>query len=143
MANECIPLYEPGAAITAEAVGAVVGKRFVRITGKEAGTNLVNPPGSSVDQTSGGNVLADQAIPAGKLPFGVADKDAAIGQKFGILRGGVVPMEAGTGGVTAGQELQSDVDGRPIALTTGASVGFALSIAAAGAEVMVALRGLS
>ena|SRR5256885_2358251 len=141
MANECYPLYEPGAAITAEAVGAVVGKRFVRINGaKEAGSTLTP---SGPDQTSGGNVLVDQALTAGQQPFGVADRDAAIGQKFGVLRGGVVPMECGAAGLAAGAEVQADVDGRPVTKAAGIGVGTALTAAAVGTEVMIALHGLS
>jgi hypothetical protein len=141
MANECIPLYEPGAALTGEAVGAVTGKRFVRINGaKEAGSTLT-PTGA--DQTSGGNVLVDQALTAGQQPFGVADRDTPIGGKLGILRGGVVPMECGTGGLAAGAEVQADVDGRPVTKAAGIGVGTALTVATVGNEVMIALHGIS
>src|SRR5881392_834991 len=92
MANECLPVYDPGEAVTAHADATITGKKFVRVSAaKQAGSDL-SPQG--VDQTGGGNVRVDQTFtPGTAVPaFGVAERDCATGSKVGVLRSGVVPM---------------------------------------------------
>ena len=47
MANECIPLYRPGADISCTAGGAITGKTFVKVSAALAAGN----PASNVDST--------------------------------------------------------------------------------------------
>jgi hypothetical protein len=136
MANECIPIYQPGQAITAKAEAAVTGKRFVAIShDKDPGADAV--PGESV---LGGNIVCSPCG-AGLRAFGVADRDAAINAKFVVLGPGhTVPVRAGTGGVTAGDEVESDGTGQALPLDAGVSAGIAINTAAAGEDVFVRLH---
>lgn len=146
MANELIPLYEPGQAITGHCVAAVVGKRFVRVSAaKQAGSTLTP---SGADQVGGGNVQVDQAFTAGGPvpPFGVADRDAPIGGKVGCVKAGTVPVEC-SAAITAGTRVMPAADGRAAVYAPGAgpdiaaSGGVALTTTtAAGQEVMVDLE---
>lgn len=145
MANECIPVYDPGEAVTCHADAAITGKRFVRVSAaKQAGSDLA-PAG--VDQTAGGNVRCNQDFTGGVLvpAFGVADRDCPIGGKFGALKGGVVPMEA-SAAITAGVRVMPSTDGRVAAYASGAGpdvnavMGIALTTTTgAGQEILVDL----
>lgn len=104
MLNECIPLYEPGRAITAEAEAAVTGKRFVDITDP-----MSSGPGLS-DTAEGGNIVCSHATAGGKA-IGVSSYDAAIEGKFYVITGGVVPVTA-DGAITAGQEVEVGTAGK-------------------------------
>lgn len=145
MAGECIPLYEPGKAITVHANDALTGKRFCRVqAAKQAGSTLT-PTGA--DTVTGGNIVVDQTFPNPPVvpALGVIDRSCADEAKTGCLRGGVVPMEAGAA-VVAGVRVMPDTTGRCITLAVGAGPdipkahGIALTAATtAGDEVMVAL----
>lgn len=141
MANECYPVYEPGAAITAHCTGTVVGKRFVKVSAaKEAGSTLTP---SGADTTTGGNIQVAQAA-AGEAVLGVADKDGSTTSDIGVLTGGVVPMTSG-GAITAGTDLAvaSDVNGKAVAAATTGTIckcGIPLSsTTGADQEVLVLL----
>jgi hypothetical protein len=148
MANECIPVYDPGQAVTCHADAAITGKQFVRVSAaKQAGSDLT-PQGA--DQTGGGNVRVDQTFtPGTAVPaFGVADRDAALGNKVGALRAGVVPVTCGAA-VTAGTRVMPDATGRAIPYAAGAgpdiasAAGLALTTTtAAGQEVLVDLEAV-
>lgn len=145
MANECMPVYDPGAAVTAHADAAITGKQCVRVSAaKQAGSDLT--PGGA-DQTGGGNVRVDQTFTAGTAvpTFGIADRDAALGNKVGVLRGGVLPVTCGAA-VTAGTRVMPDATGRAIPYAAGAGpdiaavLGLALTTTTgAGQEVIVDL----
>lgn len=127
MANDCIPLYRPGADLTAVASADVTGKRFVDITGP-------------VNAKNGTLMTAAPATAAGKA-LGVAARDAVSGARFPIILGPghVVPVTAG-GAVTAGDEVEAGTDGKAVKLASGESLGRALSTAVAdGDDVFVRL----
>lgn len=136
MANECIPLYEPGRAVTCQANAAITGKRFVRVAAaKQAGSTLT---ASGADQTGGGNVIVDQTFVSGQAvpAFGVADRDAASGSKVGAIKGGTVPMEC-SAAITAGTRVMPAVDGRAAVYAAGAGP----DIAAAGGLALTTTTG--
>ena len=133
MANECIPLYRPGADITAVAGGAITGKTFVKVS---AGLN----PGNAVTGTSATLVTVVTNTAAGKA-FGVATYDAASGARLPIIcgPGRVVPVTSGAA-VAAGAEVESDASGRAITLAAGKPLGMALSASTgAGQDLFVRL----
>lgn len=108
--NECVPYYEPGSRITAEAEVAVTGKRFVDISGNKQTTVV------SAESTDGGNVIVSPCA-AGKRGFGVAVMDAAQGAKVPVITspGTVVPVTAG-GSISAGDELQVTTGGKVVTI---------------------------
>lgn len=136
--NECIPRYEGAYAqkLTSHALVAVTGKRFVGPLG---------PPqsGPGIQDVGTGGNMQIQALPAaGGDVGGVAQWDAAIGEKVGVYRGAgvVVPVTAGAA-VTAGQKVQVDAAGKVIPLAAGKEVGVAMTTAALNADCFVSLNG--
>lgn len=130
MANEVRPFYEPGGAITGHPTTAVIGKRFVAISGDRQSS------------ANGGNVSIAPAG-AGARIFGVASHDAAVGDKVTVLRipGIVVPVVA-DGAIAANAEVTVGAAGK--AKTLGAQtavfvVGRVLTAAADGADAQVEL----
>lgn len=133
--NECIPLYEPGAAISAKAEAAVTGKRFVDISDPKEGPVLGAGLSSTVE---GQNIVCSHAA-AGARALGVASYDAGVGERFYVIRGGhVVPVTAGAN-ITAGQQVEVGTSGQAIPLASGIAVGKALDDAASGADALIAL----
>lgn len=121
--NECIPFYEPAANITGKASAAVTGKRFLKISGNR----------------SDGLVSVAHADAGGRA-IGVADADAAINKKVGVIRGPgfVVPVKA-EGAIAAFQEVEVGTNGMAKALANGVAVGFALTAAVDAADAQIAL----
>lgn len=133
MANDLIPYFRPGQDITALATAAVTGKRFVRISG-----NRTSGPGLSA--TAEGSVYRAQHCDAALHPVGVSKYDAPLNGMFGIARGGIVPVTSGAA-ITAGQAVQSDANGKAIALAAGPKAGVAMSgVGGADLDVEVALN---
>lgn len=111
MANECIPYKEPGGAVTAQASAAVIGKRFVAITG---------------EIQADGSITVAHATAAGRI-CGVSKYDAALGGKLGVIRESkiVVPVTA-EAAIAAGAEVQVGADGQALTKTgTNVAVGYA------------------
>ena len=125
MANECIPLYQPGKHITAAVATAVTGKTFVDISGQ-----TLNP-------ATGALISVAPAAAAGKT-LGVAAFDAAAGAQVSVIGEGVVPVTAGAA-ITAGVEVEVGASGKAITLASGKAVGRALTTAANNADVYVRL----
>jgi Uncharacterized conserved protein (DUF2190) len=130
--NECIPLYEVGRRITVVADGAVAGRRGVKVNASKV-----------QNQTLGANLHVIQVAVAGDRPDGIAVCDAATGEVGGMIRDGVVPVDAGAT-VTAGQQVMMDTTGRVIPWTSAASeanyrVGKAWTDATVGNPCYVAL----
>ena len=122
-------LYEEGP-ITCIAVAAVTANRFVKITGAHVST-----PGVGV-------LTGVSLAGAGDAVFGVAMFDAAIGATVSvslISDGGVFTIIAGTGGITAGQEVQSDAAGGAIVLAAGKTAGMCINTVAAGGTAEIAV----
>jgi hypothetical protein len=133
MANECIPYYEEGEAVTGQVTAAVVGKTFVKISAART-----SGPGLSAT-AEGSNYRVATAV-AGDPAIGVAKFDQpTIGGKVGIIRNGIVPVTAGTA-LTAGLRIQSDAAGKAIALAAGVCLGVCMNDAANGADAEIALQ---
>src|SRR6476620_8219233 len=130
MANDCIPYFRPGKDVTAQAEGAVTGKRCVQISNpRTSGPGLAaTAEGSNyvvgIPSTTG-------ALGAAKRIFGVAKYDAPDGGKVGVIRGGIVPITAG-GNITAGAEVEVAADGRVITLAAGIAIGVACGTTTTG-----------
>lgn len=117
MANECIPLYRPGADITVQVTAAVIGCTFVDIS-------------ATRDVTTGLIKVATAA--AASKAFGVAVKDQpVIGERVPIINGPgtIVPVMFG-GAVTAGAEVEVGASGRAVVLAAGKAVGKAIETGA-------------
>lgn len=124
--NECVPLYESGDRVTIIADGAISGRRGVKVN---ASKTLTFP---------GANLHVIQAV-AGDRPDGIAAWDLATGETGGMIREGVVPVDAGAS-VTAGQQVQLDATGRVITLAAGFAIGKAWTDATVGNPCYVALN---
>jgi len=74
---------------------------------------------------------------AGALCYGVLQNAPALGQAADVAIGGITKVVVGAA-VTAGQELQSDTNGRAITFSSGRKVGLALE-SAAGANAMISM----
>ncbi len=123
MANECKPLFRPGAEVTALTTGAVTGSTFVGISAtRDVATGLVKV------------ATATAAV----KPFGVASADIASGATGNIIRGGIVFVTAG-GAITAGAEVEVGASGKVVTKASGTVVGTALETGSNGNPVLVAL----
>lgn len=126
MANDLIPFKEHANRVTGTPSAAVVGKRFVSISGDRAadGTYTIAPTGN-----------------AGKA-IGVAAWDAGVGARVTVVTitsGDIVPVKAGAA-LTAGASVMSDATGQAIVATTGATgLGICLTGCASGADAQILL----
>jgi hypothetical protein len=130
--NAISPLYKPGGTLTGHATAAITGGRFVSVSAAPASGPALNTAtdGSNVKITTTG---------AGAKADGVAGYDAAAAaDKIPFHLDGVVPVTAG-GTVTAGQEVESDAQGRAITLASGKACGKAFTSATVGNPVYVRL----
>lgn len=128
MANECIPLFRPGADISATTTGAVTGKRCVAHSAALT-TGTVNAGLPQVATAAAGLGIA-----------GVAAYDAASGARVAVIRGArtILPITAGAT-VTALSEVEVGTNGRVINKASGVAIGRALSGGAVDTDVMVEL----
>lgn len=115
MSNECIPLYTPGAVVTAELTADVKGKTFVALTGPMAG----------------GLPKVATATAAG-AKWGVAVRDGKSGGRVPVIRakGVILPVVAGAA-IAALAEVEIGAGGKVVTATSGVKVGRALDAAAA------------
>ncbi len=125
MANECTPLFRPGADITCLTTAAVTGCTFVDI--------------SATRDTSTGLIKVAPATAAG-LSFGVAAYDAASGSRVPVIRGkgSIVPVMFG-GAVTAGAEVEIATGGKAVTLNGGVARGRAIETGADGVVSLIEL----
>lgn len=121
MQNACQPLYQEGRNITGRTSAAVVGKRFLTISGN--GTE--------------GLPSVAHATAAGRV-FGVAGYDAAISTNVPVIRKGVLPVTT-AGVIAANAEVEVGANGFAVTKAAGIAVGFALFDAASGADAFVVL----
>lgn len=123
---ELIPFKEDAERVTCTPTAAVIGKRFVSISGDRNadGTYSIAP------------------TPAGGKAFGVACWDAAIGKKVTVVTitsGHIVPVTA-SAVVAAGASVTSDATSQAVTAAGAARAqGIALTGAAANADCMVQL----
>lgn len=124
MAAESIEKYANGRPITCNAGAAITGARFVSITAAP----------------TSGNPTVQHTGAAAKV-FGVSCTDAASGAILAVHvnRGDVVPVEAGTGGVTAGQVVEAAATGTAVTRSAGIPAGTCVEGAAAGAQALIML----
>jgi len=103
------------------------------------GTALFGPNGSAqfllVALSAARTVSLNTA--AGGLCYGVLQNSPAQGQAADVAINGISKVVVGAA-VTAGQELQSDTNGRAITFSSGRKVGLALE-SAAGANAMISM----
>jgi hypothetical protein len=125
VANECTPLFRPGADITCLTTGAVTGKTFVDI--------------SATRDTTEGLIKVATATAAG-LSFGVAAYDAASGARVPVVRGkgSIVPVTAG-GTIAAGAEVEVGSSGKAVTIASGKARGRAVEAGTNGNDVMIEL----
>lgn len=136
--NGILPLFDDADHVTgAVATGqSVNGGRFVAPSGGfQSGPALT----ASSPANDGGNLQVAQCGAAAKA-LGVAAYDAPNpGDKVHIYTGRfIVPMTAG-GNITAGQEVESDANGKPVTLASGRPNGIAVSSATSGNTVYIRL----
>lgn len=122
MANECTPLFSPGADVTCLTTGAVTGKTFVAISAAP------DAYGQLKVATGTGAAAA----------FGVAARDAASGARVLVKKAGIVPVTAG-GNITAGAEVEVGSGGKAVTLASGKAVGMACSTGTNNNDVFVDL----
>lgn len=109
--NPCIALFDEGADVTCQAEAAVTGCRFVKISDPAQGPAL-----GGLSSTSEGSNLVVSHCGAGEKAFGVSSYDADAGSKLYAVRGHkIVPVLIGAGGVSAGQKVMSDANGKAVA----------------------------
>ena len=126
MANECIPLYRPGADITCQTSTAVTGKRFVQISATRDATT--------------GLIVVGNAAAAGRI-FGVAAYDALINSRVPVIRGKgvIIPVTAGAA-IAFNAEVEVDASQRAVTFSAGVKVGRTIeAVGAAGVDVFIEL----
>jgi hypothetical protein len=135
LVNDCVPYKRPGEDLSAKATAAVIGKRFVKVSGnRTSGPLLATTAEGSVYQAQQ-CVLNDRAI-------GVSAWDAAINEIFNVIVAGIVPVTSGAA-IVAGAEVQADANGKAITLAAGKSLGVCMNGVGAAdvdAEIKLALE---
>jgi hypothetical protein len=129
-----IPYYEDSHRMpcVAGTSANVTGGRFVDVAAaQQAGWAGLD---SSLTPAGGHAVVARCA--AGLRALGVAGWTVADGLEVTVYRGHTVPVVAGAA-ITAGAEVESDSQGRAIALATGRACGKALSTTTAAGQMVL------
>ena len=140
-ANECIPYKEPGSAISGKCVGAVSGKRFVKIVAARTG--------------GGGGVIAGNVSPSlssdvfnlyqigqcsvsGEPALGVSRHDQADGGVVGVhaAPGLILPVKSGAD-IAFGQLVQTDASGQAIPQAVQDAVAASLTFGTSTSTVRV------
>lgn len=111
--NESIPYFDPMEPVTGHCTAAVRGKRFVAISGSPVG-GMIGTENPRIAEAG-----------AGVKAFGVSAYDGAINEEIPTLSGVITPVVAGAA-LVAGQEVQSDGQGRAIPLAAGRPSGQAV-----------------
>lgn len=127
MANDAIPFYEDGDELTALATAAVLGKRFVVVSG---------------DKPASGEAVSAAPAGAGARALGVSMFDAPINKRFTVHTidsGDVIPVTLGAN-VAANQSVTSDAVGQAVPAAPGTpALGFALTGGVTGADGVIKL----
>jgi predicted RecA/RadA family phage recombinase len=110
VANDCIPIYEPGGTLTCHATVALTGKRFCAVAAEPLGGAQALVTLQSDGQ--GGNIQVGMPALNGRV-LGVNNRDIPQGGKVGVLTtpGLIVPVTC-SAAIAAGQEVSVDADGR-------------------------------
>lgn len=127
MANDCIPLYRPGADLTCLTTAAVTGKRFVELSAD----TLVSSTGALASVAH-----ATAAGPA----LGVAEYDAAITTRVPVIRGkGAIVPVAAAGTIAYGAYVEVGTAGKVVTIASGVKVGRALQAGTNNNDVLIEL----
>jgi hypothetical protein len=141
MANDCIPIFEPGDRVTVHANVALTGKRFCDIVADaQAGFGLKGLAPDPLAANIGSDIVCGLPTAAGK-GFGVVAWDVAAGGKVTVLRGAkmIVPIKS-NGAITAGQEVEiATTAGDVKTLVSGVPVGRAVASCSSGADCAISL----
>lgn len=141
MANDCIPIFEPGDRLTVHANVALTGKRFCDVVADaQSGFGLKGLAADPLAAGIAGNIVAGLCAAAGKA-LGVVAWDAAIGTKVTVLTapGMIVPVKS-NGAITAGQEVEiATTAGDVKTLASGIAVGRAMASCSSGADCAIEL----
>lgn len=124
MANDNLGVYEPGRDISGRASAAVIGKRFLKISGNR----------------SNGNIAVAHADAAGRV-CGVSKYDQpTVGGIVGVARGNSrVTNVTAEGAIAAFAEVEVGTAGKAKAKNAGVAVGYVLTAAADGDDAQVSL----
>lgn len=134
MANDCIPLFDEADQLTVQVTAAVVGKTFARVSAEPASGPALNT------LTDGANIKVATCAAAGRA-LGVAAYDqATVGGKCKLFCQGIVPVTTGTGGLAAGQEVESDAAGKAVAYAAGIKLGVCVIGATVGNDAYIKLN---
>lgn len=113
--NVLIPVFESDRKLTGRCTAAVRGRRFVAVAG--------DIPGGIF----GTENIRIRECGAGEKAVGISNHDGVLNEEIGMTNHSVVaPMPAGAA-IVAGDEVESDAQGRPIPLATGRANGIAVS----------------
>lgn len=134
-ANLATPYYDDGGELTCYCSVAVIGKRFVKISGpRQAG----NPRQGVTDAVVGGNITVAPCA-AGDDVFGVAAHDADVGTLVTVYRGKkIVPVQAGAA-LTAGDVVEAGAAGVAVVGDEATAAGVSIDTAVSGADAQIAL----
>lgn len=120
---DIVPFWTPGESITCHAEAAVIGGRFVAISGPRVGGNIQISPAT-----------------AAQGAFGVAARDRGIGEKALVFAkpGQIVPVRTGEA-LTANDEVEVGAAGVAMKLANGVAVGRACDDAGNGTDCPIRL----
>lgn len=138
--NELNPFYESADRLTYQATAPVTGKRFINVSGDRVsgpGIPATAQVGAS-DPVDGGNYRGAHAA-AGGPSVGVSTWDAGVGEKFGCVREGVVPVTA-DGPIAAGAAVQVGAAGKALTIGAGTKIGICMNGAVDGADAEILLQ---
>lgn len=136
--NQCIPFFEPGAELTAQASVALLGCRGVVID--PAKTNFQSQDGLAASSADS-NVWIKKPAAGAKI-FGVTGWDVAQNKFVTIFRGPgmCVPIKAAAAAALApGVEVEVDAAGEVVVLSTGKAIGMNMRNFSAGANNFAAV----
>lgn len=116
MPNDCIPVFESADRVTGQASAIISGKRFIKVSANKTSalvpSNQATPQIGNSDPTEGGVYQFAQCV-LNDASIGVSTWDAAVGEKVGAIREGIVPVAAGST-ITFGQLVGADANGMAI-----------------------------
>lgn len=121
---DCLPFSQPGQDPTCVAQAAITGCRFVSV---KTGVNELN-----------GLAQVAQTAAAGKA-FGVAARDAGVGDTLMVYRHGEVPILC-SGALSHGQRVEAGANGVAVVLASGIALGTVMADAADGTFAHIALE---
>ena len=127
MANECIPLYRPGADLTCLAGAAVTGKRMVMVSA------------DTLNATTGALATVTHATAATRA-LGVAVADAASGDRVRVISspGEIVPVAA-AGTIAANADVEVGTAGKVVTIASGVAVGKAMQAGSNNNDILIKL----